>query len=211
MERIRLRTQSAGLVAVWVVLLSAVTLLGFACGDSGSGPASNLTGKQKARLNELAESLKREGNLRPALPAYIPQGLDPFPTVLSKFEARAWMVFGSAGKHDNNTTTPIPIELEVDEDLYPGLSPLNCRADPPLEKRELVDLGIECVKVGGQVADLQITGLADAQIVYAMSFDIGDIDTLVALTWRADTQPSKETQATMKREILRVAESMLAD
>jgi len=210
MGRARARSRSAGLFFPWIALVSTVILLGFACGDSASAPASNLTGEQKARLSDLAESLEREGNLRPTLPAYIPQGLDPFPTVLSKFESRVRLVFNSAGVHDN-TTSPAPVELAVDEELDPDAPPRGCRADPPLEKKELVELGIECVKLDGQVADLEVIDQGEGVVDYDLTFDVRDINTFMVLTWQAGTRPSKKEQATMRRETLRVAESMIPD
>jgi hypothetical protein len=209
MERARVRCRPAGLVAVWLALGSAVMLLGFACSPSAA-PASNLTGEQKARLRELADGIERGGNLRPVLPDYLPRGLDPFPTVLSKFEARVWLVFGSARAHDN-TTAPVPVELEVTEELDPGAPPRGCSADPPLEDSALDELGIECVRLDGQVADLEVIEQGEGVVDYVLTFDLRDINTFMVLTWQAGAQPSEEEHAAMRRETLRVAESMISD
>lgn len=79
-----------------------------------------------------------------------------------------------------------------------------------MEDDPLLDLDLECLKVGGCPADLQNTEQGDGQMEHMISFELGDLDIYVSLWWKRGQDASRETEEQMKQEVLRVAESMTA-
>lgn len=89
-----------------------VVLLSLACAGSDTARASNLTDDEMARLQEFAEGVEREGYLRPALPAYVPPGLDPSPEIMDRGEEHISFQFLPTPP-ESSEMTAVPLFLEI--------------------------------------------------------------------------------------------------
>src|SRR3972149_2115447 len=103
----------------WASLLIGRCVLGFvginlalmllSCTSAGSeqGASSNLSPEDRARLEAWALDLQAEGALAPALPSYIPRGLDTQPTVIQAFEELLRFEFRRNISADQSPSMPL--------------------------------------------------------------------------------------------------------
>ena len=194
---------------------AVVVLLSLACGGSNTGRPSNLTDEQMARLQDFAEGVEREGNLRPALPAYVPPGVDPSPVIIDKSEQH--IVFAFLGTSEGASEkaalekAAVPLSLSIEQQFAPLSLPLLCGDESSLEDDELLlPGGHECVRVGEHPADLQTTEDPDGTVIHEIWFELGDLDITMGFFWKRGQDASPETEEQMKQEVLRVATSMTA-
>ncbi len=191
--------------------LLVVALLPLACGGSdapGSAP-SNLTDEQMARLEDFADSVEADGDLRPALPAYVPPGLDPSPEITDKSKQHIVFAFLPA-KDESSEKTAVPLFLEIGQQFDPLDLPLLCGDEASSEDFLRSDPDLECVKVGGRPADLETTEQPDDIVDYDIGFELDELDIHMHLPWKRGPDATRETEEQMKEELLRVAESMTA-
>lgn len=193
-----------------------VVLLSLACGGSstpGRAP-SNLTAEQRARLQDFAESVEADGDLRPVLPNYLPSGLDPLPEIIDSSKNHIALQFSST-PDESSEKTAVPLYLEITRVFEPMSRPFFCGDGPNLDVSNLedYDLGgrdLKCVHLDGRPAELQYTEHGDGTVQYSISFELDDLDIYVSFVWKRGQDASRESEEQMKKETLRVAVSMIA-
>ena len=193
----------------WASLLIGRCVLGFvginlalmllSCTSAGSeqGASSNLSPEDRARLEAWALDLQAEGALAPALPSYIPRGLDTQPTVIQAFEELLRFEFRRNISADQSPS--MPLVLRIEEEAPARERPVYCESDPPLSEADLEGLGAECVKISGRPADLYEDAGNPTELF--LTFHAGDYLISVNMIWDSEGED-------IRRDILRVAESI---
>jgi hypothetical protein len=110
--------RSAHLARGLISAVLAVILLSLACGGSNTRGPSNLTAEQRARLQDFAEKVEGEGYLRPALPAYVPPGLDPSPEIMDKSDQHIVFQFLPTPSEPSERTA-VPLFLVIGQQFDP--------------------------------------------------------------------------------------------
>lgn len=182
-----------------VSLLLIVLLLSVAaCGGSdnipveSAFPSSNLTQAEVDALHELAEQLDKDGNLKPAMPLYLPAGLERLPS-------------GSGGSRGGST-------LVFMEDVA-GHNPVG---GPTARDLVLAQTGPEAavidpgpfIDLNGVRASEQSGRQDDDSFFYALSFRIDDRNFFLDVAW---VSPEGGLTDEMKMETAMVAQSVIAD
>jgi hypothetical protein len=178
------------------------------CGSNTPRP-SNLPDEEMARLEDFAESLQREGYLRPALPAYVPPGLRPSAAIIDDGEEHIAFALLPTPQ-ESSAETAVPLSLDIGEQFDPAILPLLCGDGSNLGDADLLDPGLECVRVGGRPADLKTLEEPDGTVSHDISFELDDLDIFMSFVWKRGPDASRETEEQMKQELLRAAESMTA-
>jgi hypothetical protein len=150
-----------------------------------------------------------EGYLRPALPAYVPPGLDPSPEILDGGEEGIGFQFLPTPGEPSEKAA-VPLWLDISQQVYPASLPVRCGDGSNLGDADLLDPGVECVKVNGRPADLQTIEEADGTVSHDVGFKLGDLAIHMSFVWKRGPDASRETEEQMKQELLRAAESMTA-
>lgn len=185
------------------LVLSAVLLAAFACGGSNDGsPAPSApTVQHSEEVQRAIDELEGKVGFRPVAPTYLPAGLDPAPeTTYVRDETQQTAILAFFPSDDQQATPTTPAVLDITED--PATS-LQC----PLCPSE----GLTELEVGGAPA-LAEEGEADEGVVfYVLYFIAGEVLVTLNGEWDAPegsglTAPTAE----MKQELVRVAESMVA-
>jgi len=185
------------------LVVPAMLLAVIGCGgsDSGSPAPSPPVVEHRPEVQEAIDDLEGKVGFRPVAPTYLPDGIDPTPeTAHVRDETQQTAILAFFPLDDQQATPAAPAVLEITED--PATS-LEC----PLCPGE----GFTELEVGGEPA-LAEEGEADEGVVYYVLYFIAG-DVLVTLNGEWDVPEGAalaSPTAEMKQELVRVAESMVA-
>ncbi len=153
-------------------------------------PLSNLSRSEIVALHQLAERLADEGILKPAVPLYIPAGLEHFPFQADGSPDGSTLVFDRDWNTSPQGEGPVATHLDISQGTGSTLL-----LEPPF------------IDLDGVMTSVQT--VSDGEIAfYGLALSIGDWSLELGVQWQA---PDGNLTDEMRRETERVAKSLVAD
>jgi len=184
----------------WALAFTALLLALVACGDSDSPTPDQQ--QQRPDLQQAIDKLEAQVGFRPVAPTYLPEGLDPTPeTAHSRTETEQTAIIAFFPEEDNQAQPPPPAVLEITEDPAEG------RTCPLCPGGDLKEFDLK-----GQPALAEEGALTEEKLVYfVLYFIVGDVLVTLNAEWDVPEGSALDNPTDdMKQQLVRVAESMLA-
>jgi hypothetical protein len=186
---------------IFVFLLSAALCGLIACGGSNSNAPAPSDVQHPPEVQQAIDELEEQVGFRPLGPTYLPQGIHPKPeTAHVRDETQQTAILAFFPEADYQEQPAPPVVLEITED---PATRLECPLCPGQGFTEL--------DISGEPALAEEGEASEGVVYYALYFIAGDV--LVTLNAEWDAPAGSETVTPtdeMKQELMRVAESMLA-
>ncbi len=185
----------------WALAFPALLLALVACGDSES-PNPAPVQQQRPDIQRAIDELEASVGFRPVAPTYLPDGMDSTPeTAFSRTETEQTAIIAFFPQEDNQAQPPPPAVLEITEDPAAGRT---CPLCPGGDLKEFDLKGEPALVEEGAIVEENL-------VYYVLYFIAGDVLVTLNAEWNAPqgsglTSPTDE----MKQQLVRVAESMLA-
>ena len=188
----------------WALVL-LVLLASIACGGSDPESTPSPSAPSAAHGPEVQQAIDElEGNagFRPILPTYLPDGLNPVPeTTHVRDESQQTAIIAYFALPDSQAAEAPPEVLEITEDPAKNFDCPLCPGEGGFTELEL----------GDKPALAEEGEASEGVVYYVLYFVAGDV--LVTLNGEWDVPDGSglaNPTAEMKQELVRVAESMLA-
>ena len=187
----------------WLPPLLGLLLALIACGGSNGGTGADPTStiQHRAEVQQAINDLEGKVGFRPLAPTYFPAGIEPIPeTAHVRDETQQTAILAFFPLSDQQTTPVPPAILEITEDPA-------ARFDCPLCPGE----GFTELELGGEPALAEEGELGEEGVYYVLYFVAGDVFVTLNAEWDVPYGSGLVNPTTeMKQELVRVAESMLA-